>query len=483
MIDSEIIVGLSMKRSEIALMVAQVPVDFLLLMLAACSAYLLRFTDWALGVKPVFFQFTLSEFLLVVYPVAILWIAIFVLFGLYSTDPNRKLGKDLMRVVFACSVGLAGIAVYVMFTQQLFDSRFLTLAGWAFAIVYIVVGRIFMRGFKALLYRWGIGQRRVIVIGEDVHKNDFVASCRSRATLGYNIVGTFDTITKTLFTALERMAFDEVIVFSPKAKEKETLRLLAYCNRRHKTFKYSADLFATFSANMSVYPIAGVPMIELRPTKLDGWWRVIKRVFDIVGSVILIVVSSPFMFLAALVILIETGRPILYKNLRVGIRGNEFFTLKFRSMYKQDSTGPQFGEDGKKAEEKEKELVKKQNSKQGPIYKILDDPRITPFGRFIRRWSIDELPQFFNVLKGDMSLVGPRPHQPREVQQYQDDYPIVFTLKPGITGLAQISGRSDLPFEEEMKLDILYTERWSLFLDLIILLKTPFVLFKKRKAL
>jgi len=173
----------------------------------------------------------------------------------------------------------------------------------------------------------------------------------------------------------------------------------------------------------------------------------------------------------------------LYKNLRVGIRGKEFFTLKFRSMYKEDSTGPQFGDAGKKAEEREKELVKTQNSKQGPIYKIANDPRVTPFGRCIRRWSIDELPQFFNVFRGDMSLVGPRPHQPREVEQYQDEYPIVFTLKPGITGLAQISGRSDLPFEEEMKLDILYTERWSLFLDLIILLKTPFVLFKKRKAL
>jgi len=472
-----------MKRSEIVLMVAQVPIDFLLLLAAAASAYTLRFTEWALSLKPVLFHFTLSEFLTVVYPVALVWIVIFVLFGLYSTDPNRKLGKDLMRIVFACSVGLAGIAVYVMFTQQLFDSRFLTLAGWVFAIVYIAVGRIVMRGLKGLLYRFGIGQRRVVVVGEDPHRDEFIADCKKHPGLGYNIVATFETITPTLFRTLDKTPFDEVIVFAPKADKKETLSLLAYCNRRHKTFKYSADLFATFAANMSVYPIAGVPMIELRRTKLDGWWRVIKRVFDIIGSLLLIVATSPFMLIAAIIILIETGRPVLYKNLRVGIRGNEFFTLKFRSMHQKDSTGPQFGDDGMKAEEREKELVKKQNSKKGPIYKIVDDPRITPFGRFIRRWSIDELPQFFNVLKGEMSLVGPRPHQPREVKQYQDEYPVVFTLKPGITGLAQISGRSDLPFEEEMKLDILYTERWSLFLDLIILLKTPFVLFKKRMAL
>ncbi|PIY92543.1 MAG: hypothetical protein CO030_00815 [Candidatus Magasanikbacteria bacterium CG_4_9_14_0_2_um_filter_42_11] len=472
-----------MKRSEIALMIAQVPVDFFLLLVAAMSAYYLRFTDWALALKPVLFSFDLSQFLAVVYPVALAWMVVFIFFGLYSTDPNRKLGKDLMRIVFACSVGLAGIAVYVMFTQQLFDSRFLALAGWAFAIVYIAVGRILMRGLKGLMYRLGFGQRRVIVVGEEVHRSDFIDTCRRHPGLGYNIVGTFETITKTMFVALEKIAFDEVIVFSPKAEKKETLSLLAYCNRKHKTFKYSADLFATFAANMSVYPIAGVPMIELRRTKLDGWWRVIKRLFDIVGSLVFIVVLSPFMLIVATIILIETGRPVLYKNLRVGIRGNEFFTFKFRSMHQKDSTGPQFGEAGEKAEEREKELMQKQNSKKGPIYKIVDDPRITGFGRFIRRWSIDELPQFFNVLRGNMSLVGPRPHQPREVEQYQDDYPIVFTLKPGITGLAQISGRSDLAFEEEMKLDILYTERWSLFLDMIILLKTPFVLFKKRKAL
>ena len=183
------------------------------------------------------------------------------------------------------------------------------------------------------------------------------------------------------------------------------------------------------------------------------------------------------------IILIETGRPVIYKNERIGIRGRKFFTLKFRSMFQKDSTGSQFGDLGKKAEAYEQELIKKQNARKGPIYKIKNDPRITSFGCFIRRWSIDELPQFLNVLKGEMSIVGPRPHQPREVEKYEKEYPIVFTLKPGITGLAQISGRSDLSFEEEMKLDILYTERWSLMQDLVIFIKTPFVVFKKRKVL
>ena len=151
-------------------------------------------------------------------------------------------------------------------------------------------------------------------------------------------------------------------------------------------------------------------------------------------------------------------------------------------MFQKDSTGAQFGKSGKHAEDAEAKLIKKQNSKHGPIYKIKNDPRVTPFGRFIRKWSIDELPQFVNVLKGEMSIVGPRPHQPREVEKYDKEHSVVFAIKPGVTGLAQISGRSDLTFEEEMRLDTLYVERWSLWLDIIIFIKTPFILFKKRSV-
>lgn len=474
---------LSMKRSEIILMIAQVPVDFVFLLLAVITAYSIRFTDWAVELKPVLFTLSLQEFLGIAYPVMIVWLLIFAFFGLYSTDQNRKLGGDLARVFFACSVGLAGVAVYIMFTQQLFDSRFLTLASWCFAIIYVAFGRMCMRGLKSLLYYAKIGRRRVVLIGPKEQREYIEDTFNSRPGLGYDVVKAFDCISDRVFVVFDKIIFDEVIVLSPRAQEKETLQLLAYCNKNHKTFKYSADLFATYGANMAVYPIAGLPMIELRRTKLEGWWRVIKRLFDIICSIICIILFSPVLFFSGLIILFESGLPIIYKNLRVGVRGNKFFTLKFRSMYAKDSTGPQFGEAGKKAEELEKKLIKKQNSKKGPIYKIVDDPRITPFGRFIRRWSIDELPQLFNVLRGDMSLVGPRPHQPREVELYKDTYPIVFTLKPGITGLAQVSGRSDLSFEEEMSLDILYTERWSILLDLIILFKTPFILFGKRRAL
>lgn len=472
-----------MKRSEIILMVLQVPIDFLLLFLAAVSAYYLRFTDWAIGLRPVIFELTLLDFLQIVSLVGLGWLIIFAFVGLYSTNPNRKLSRDLTRVILACSAGLAAVAVYVMFAQQQFDSRFLVAASWGFAVVYVSLGRIIMRGIKGLLYRAGIGLRRVVIIGSEEIARAISKILRERRELGYNVVGEFVNFNEASVFELEALHMDEMLFINPRANEVETMSAITFCNQRHLVFKYSADLFAAFSTNMIVSALAGVPIVELKRTPLEGWGRVVKRVFDIVMSFIVIIIVSPILLFTALAILVETGWPIIYKNERVGIRGRKFFTYKFRSMYQKDCTGIQFGAAGEKAEKKELDLIRNKNIRTGPIYKIAGDPRITKVGGFTRRCSIDELPQFFNVIKGEMSIVGPRPHQPREVEKYESEYRTVFTLKPGITGIAQISGRSDLSFTEEMKLDVFYIEKWSLFLDLIIFLKTPFVVFKKRKAL
>ncbi len=464
-------------------MILKVPLDFLMLVLAGVSAYYLRFSDYVVALRPVIFELTMFHFVEIVSWVAVVWILIFALTGLYSTDPNRKLARDLSRIILACSAGLSVVALYVMFAQLQFDSRFLVAASWGFAIIYVVVGRILMRGIKGLLYRFGIGLRKVVVIGSENLSGEIIKTLEKRKELGYKIVGHFNNFSRDTATKLEDLKFDEMIFINPRADEKETLMALNFCDQRHLVFKYSADLFSTYSANMVVSPLAGVPIIELKKTPLEGWGRVAKRIFDIVASILVIIITSPLMLLSTLIIMLETGLPIIYKNERVGIRGQKFFTLKFRSMYRETSTGSQFGELGKKAEEAEKELIKNQSARKGPIYKIVNDPRVTKFGRFIRRWSIDELPQFFNVLKGEMSVVGPRPHQPREVEYYEEKYRKVFTLKPGVTGLAQISGRSDLDFEEEMKLDVFYIEKWGLLLDFIIFIKTPFILFRRRRVL
>lgn len=464
-------------------MVFQVPLDIIMLMLAGVSGYLLRFAPWAVEIKPVVFDFTLFGYISIVLTVIPIWLIIFALLGLYTPDANRKYVQEMIRVFVASLASLSAIALYILFTQQTFDSRFLVAASFICAVIFIALGRMFMRGLRVLFYRFGVGRRRVVLIGEGEIADSLIDILQTRSALGYEVIERFKNFTEGAKARLLKLKPDEIIFANPRSREDEALQAIDFASDKHIVFKYSADLFSTYSTNMAVYPMGGIPVVELKRTPLDGWGRVVKRLFDITFGLVMLIVLSPFMILVALFILLETGRPIIYKNERIGLRGQKFFTLKFRSMHQKDSTGAQFGAAGLRAEKREKELIKKQSIKDGPVYKIAHDPRVTPFGRFLRRLSIDELPQLFNVVAGDMSLVGPRPHQPREVAQYQKEHRKVFTLKPGITGLSQISGRSDLSFAEEHRLDVFYIEKWSLLLDIVIFLKTPFILFKKRRAL
>lgn len=471
-----------MKRLELALTVLLLPLDYCLIVLAGLTAYSLRYTSFITAIRPILFDLSFEKFLPILLVVALGWVGIFAFSGLYRTNPNRKLARDISKIIMACSTGFAGIAIYLFFTLQKFDSRFLVLTSWILAIIYVSLGRVVMRGVRSLFYRFGLGLRKTVIIGNETIAETIKNTLLTEPRLGYRITGTYTNFSERTKKDLLKNIPDELILSNPRADEEETLQAVEFCNEYHITFKYSADLFATISSNMSVSTIAGIPIIELRRTRLSGWGRVFKRSVDIIGSLFFILLLWPFYLITALSILLETGRPVIYRNERVGQYGRKFFTLKFRSMYQALSTGEQFGASGEKALKEEAKLIKTNSIKNGPVYKIKDDPRVTPFGRFIRRWSIDELPQFFNVLKGDMSLVGPRPHQPREVDRYETHHKIVLAIKPGITGIAQISGRSNLSFEEEVRLDTFYIENWSLLMDMIILLKTPFVVLLRKGA-
>ena len=304
-------------------------------------------------------------------------------------------------------------------------------------------------------------------------------------SLGYAIIARYpifnEKVRKDILDLDAAKEVDEIILTNPSSAREETLTLLTFAEEHHFTLKYSADLFSTLAPNMRMSTISDVPLIEFRRARLDGWGKISKRLFDIFVGGILLILTSPFLIGTAIAIAIESGRPLLFKNTRVGYRGKRFSTFKFRSMYKKYCT-EQSGDTQSAAIQFEQELIQTQNTKEGPIYKIAGDPRVTPVGRFIRRWSLDELPQLFNVLRGDMSLVGPRPHQPREVAKYSPEDRRVHAVKPGISGLAQISGRSDLSFEDEIRLDMFYIENWSLVMDLFILAKTPLAVIKRRKA-
>ena len=471
-----------MKRFELFFMVLQVPCDFFLLLAAAMSAYVFRFSPFVVAWKPVLFSLTFADFIFLSIFVAFVFLFFFACLGLYTPNQNRAFAHDIGRLFIGCLSGLSFVAIYILFTQQLFDSRFLVLVSVCFGFVFVVLGRLILRLCKWIFYRYRIGLRRVAVIGKGTMAEQVVQVLRERPALGYDVLFHFDVFHKKNKASIVNASLDELLLVDPTYSREDMVALIHFCYEHHIVFKYAADVFSSYASHSIMRPLAGIPIVELQRTPLDGWGRVVKRIYDVVFSLVFLIVCSPLYLLISCVILLETGRPIWYMNERVGVQGKHFFTYKFRSMYQKDCTGPQFGSNGKRAEKKEQSLISTRNTRQGPIYKIADDPRVTPFGAFLRRWSIDEFPQFVNVLIGNMSLVGPRPHQPREVSGYVQEHKKVFAVKPGITGLAQISGRSDLSYEDEVRLDVFYIERWSVFLDMIILLKTPFVLLKKRKV-
>lgn len=475
-----------MRKAELIFTVIQLPLDYLMLLLAGLAAYSLRFTKFFTTLRPVIFDLTLKRYLPLVFGVAAAWLLLFIFSGLYRINPNRKLADDLTRVFFACSTGLAAITIFIFFRGELFNSRFIVLAGWALAIAFVSAEKTLLRLVKVLFYRAGLGNRQVVVIGSGRTDQIICRTLVNNKNLGFRVAAHFDQFDDQTLSQikelLNRQTVEEIIFTNPQASQLETLKILDFCDSRNITFKYTADFLATLVPNMTVSALAGVPIIEMRRTPLAGWGRIYKQALDLLGASFLIVIASPLMLAAALAIALESGRPIIYKNERLGEGGRKFFALKFRSMRQPYCTGAQFG-NSPEALAYEEKLIAEKNSKEGPVYKIKDDPRITPVGRWLRRASLDELPQFFNVLRGEMSLVGPRPHQPREVAKYREGQHRVLNIKPGITGPAQIYGRSDLQFEEEARLDAFYIENWSMLADLIILLKTPFTLFRKRKAL
>jgi len=215
-------------------------------------------------------------------------------------------------------------------------------------------------------------------------------------------------------------------------------------------------------------PGEAVPLFELKPPVFEGIDYVVKRTFDLIGASLLVIVLSPILAASALAVRFSSRGPILYRSMRPGIGGVPFACLKFRTMYRDADL-----------QQKDLEMV---NEASGALFKIRDDPRMTPVGRFLRRYSIDELPQLFNVLAGQMSLVGPRPLPQRDFDRLEPWHKKRYLVTPGITGLWQVSGRSELDFDDLVRLDFLYLERWSVFLDLSILVKTVPAVFTRRGA-
>lgn len=459
-----------------------------MIVLAGMSAYYIRFSEFTTEIRPAIFNLPLGGYFKIVLFIALTWLVVFALSGLYNIKDARKLSKEIMRVILACSTGFVLIVVLIFFRRELFDSRFIVLAGWIIAIIYVSIGRILIRFIQRALFKYGIGVHKVILVGNSQTTENLMHYYSSARNSGFDIVKrlrNFDIETADDLAGFLKnhrnggagKKVDEIIQSDPNLSKTEILRLYDFADEYHLTFKYAADLLGTKVLKTEVAETAGIPIVEVKKTPLDGWGRIVKRLFDVVGSLLLIIALSPILLITAIMVKLDSHGPIFFSRrddgeivYRVGQGGKLFRYFKFRSMV------PNM--DGKRYTE----LADKNIRDDGPMVKIKDDPRVTRFGKFIRRWSIDELAELFLVLRGNMSLVGPRPHLPEEVAKYEHRHKKTLTIKPGMTGLAQISGRSDLTFEEEVKLDAYYIENWSLLLDLMVLLRTPLAVTRGRKA-
>ncbi|MFH1145721.1 MAG: sugar transferase [bacterium] len=462
-----------MKKSVIIFSIILLPVDYLMLLLASFLAYQLRVAPFLASYRPAMFvlELPLQRFLESSAIVAICWLLIFAFHGLYSIRPWGKLSKEMGKIFTACSVNFALLLAYLFFQREFFNSRFIILAILPLSFVCVAVGRLSVRNIQRQLFLRGIGVELVAVIGSDQTAEDLTSALYRQPRLGYRIVEKFSELTEETYEQLANLLrqkrLDQIIQADPTIARDNTLRLIALADEYHVGFQYAADLLNAKALNVDIQTIDAIPLVAIRRTPLEGWGRVAKRLFDVVFSLLSLIIIIPVAIIVAVMIKLDSEGPVLKKLKRIGAKGELFYLYKFRSMVKE-------------AENMKNQLLSYNERQDGPLFKMKDDPRITKVGKIIRQWSVDEFAQVINVLKGEMSWVGPRPHEPVEVAQYQAHHKKLLTIKPGITGLAQVSGRTSLSFEEEARLDTFYVEHWSLLLDFKIILKTPWVIIARK---
>ncbi|MFO0781192.1 MAG: sugar transferase [Candidatus Gracilibacteria bacterium] len=476
-----------MKPTEIAFGILRIPSDFLMTLMAFILAYRIRSISGLIpGINlpfdvgsfpPIndYIQFSIIASLLLTF--------IFGVRRMYSLKSTIKFSREFKQIFMATSIWLMGIIAYFFLIRTFPFSRLATMYTWALAIVLISTGRILIRFIQYLTLMAGVGKKPMIFIGSNTITERLAKDLKK--DISYQIIGCIDDAEKKsaiipylgqitdLESFVKKFRIEEIIQTKPDLNHQQSADLLNFCREHHLSFSFVPDLMEIQQANIETETWGEIPVIKLKPTPLDGWGKVFKRIFDIVGASAGVILLSPFLIISAIAIKLDSKGTILFKFLddgervkRVGEHGKLFNFYKFRTMYPNTHNL------------RYTKLAEKNTRKDSPLVKIKDDPRITRVGKFLRKTSIDELPQLINVLKGEMSLVGPRPHLPEEVAKYQKHHKFVLAIKPGITGLAQTSGRSDLNFEEEVRLDTYYIEHWSPWLDIVIILKTFRVIFK-----
>jgi exopolysaccharide biosynthesis polyprenyl glycosylphosphotransferase len=407
----------------------------------------------------------------------LVWHFIFSLFGLYESKRLATRRPEAIDAVKATTL----VTICLMLSATVFTIRMATpgflFFFWVFSSVLLVSGRLIVRNVLGALRRHGRNLHHVLILGTNSRAIAFASRIEAKPELGYRILGFVDddwegtpgflasgyTLRSTfegLSDFLRRNVVDEVAIYLPlRSFYEHALHVAAVCEQQGIIMRFDSDIFDLKTARYRAEELDGDPQITVYTGMLEGWPLLVKRVLDITISLLLLVMLLPLFLVVAILIKLTSDGPIFFMQERVGRNKRRFRIHKFRTMIQN-------------AEQMMAQL-EAINEVSGPVFKIKNDPRLTSIGKYLRRTSIDELPQLLNVLKGEMSLVGPRPMAVRDFEGFSEDWQRRrFSIRPGITCLWQVNGRSSIPFHKWMELDMQYIQQWSLWLDLKILART-----------
>ena len=445
--------------------------DIVTIIVAFLAGYWVRYDlRWFLDVA---YDAPLSAYLPFLILYVILTPVFFVVDGVYRTWPRSWMDQVYRITNATAKVTVLMLAVTFVFRPRYYSRVMLVEVG------LLTIGLLaLVRGAEGLaiayLRRRGVGIKRVVIVGAGEIGRTVMRTIVARPDLGYRVVGFVDDNPEKGYTDIGRFKAlgpldnlptildeerpDEVIITLPWMYHRKIMGIVRECERRGVRPRIVPDLFQMSLTQVNVEDLGGVPLIGVRTVAISKGALLVKRLIDVTVAAVGLVLCAPLFLLIALAIRLDSPGPIIFRQTRVGLRGRHFEMYKFRSMHV--------------GAEEQQDMLADMNEADGPIFKIRDDPRLTRVGRVLRRLSMDELPQLVNVLRGEMSLVGPRPPIPAEVEKYQEWHKKRLEAPPGMTGLWQVSGRSRLSFDEMVLLDIYYIENWSLWLDFKILMRT-----------
>ena len=385
--------------------------------------------------------------------------------GLYGDRAQRPGFASIVASLFQVAVVSF---VYAVAESYQFSTGYIFYGTLAFALFYVCAFRWIFERVSGILLRAAGYQRRAVLVGSGSHIEAVahaLAGSPQIVPIGFvsltprpeNGLKDFGPL-ETLEERFEEHSVDEVLIADPDFPQGQAVDLVDRCHRNGVRVRVAPSTMEILMDRVEFVPGQTLPLFELKPPVFEGIDFAVKRSFDILIALAILLFTSPVLIASGLLIRFTSRGPIFYRSIRPGLGGMPFSCFKFRTMYEDADT--------RQAE------LEEHNEAGGAIFKMRNDPRVTPVGRFLRRWSIDELPQLLNVIRGEMSLVGPRPLPERDYERLEDWHRKRYLVLPGMTGLWQVSGRSELDFDELVRLDFLYLERWSVWLDMAIILRT-----------